>query len=32
MFVLGLIIGGLVGVTFIALFTVSSRSDDDGNN
>lgn len=32
MFLLGLIIGGALGVVFMALFTMSSRSDNDGNN
>jgi hypothetical protein len=31
-FVLGLIVGGIIGFAFMALFTMSGRSDNDGNN
>ena len=31
MFLTGLILGGVVGVVFMAIFTVSGRSDDNGN-
>lgn len=32
MFWLGLVLGGVIGVVFMAIFTVSGRSDNDGKN
>lgn len=32
MFWIGLILGVYIGVAIMAVFTVSSRGDDDGNN
>lgn len=32
MFLAGLIIGATVGFVIMAIFAVSGRSDDDGNN
>ena len=32
MFWIGLVLGGMFGMVVMAVFTISSRSDDDGDN